>query len=445
MSYLSLKQKLDELKNLISKKGILSTEQLNKINHKFRLELNFNSNAMEGNTLTRKETRSVMISAIDVRRKPLKDILEIKGHDEVITKILSVGGGAKRISESFILEIHRGIMHEDDPEKKKQIGIWKTIANEIINTKNEKYLFTLPEFVTHEIHDLLNKTNAAIDKIVLNKKNAPHPVDVALQFHLDFLKIHPFYDGNGRTARILTNLILISFGYPPFWINKAEIEIYYNYITDIQSYGGNQEPFFEFITTLILRSQQLVFDVMEGTNIDDDDDIDKEIMIFKQKISKNTIEVLPKSNQVIKQLYTNSLKDFLYKLDAKLKNFDDLFTSKQYKNTIENGSTYNQEIDYFTNYFDTLEEQNTKKSINELKFEIYYNGFKNNGLNTFGKYFWLYIIFNEFNYKIGVNNNGDDCFLTKLYSEYLTDDEKNVIITKLVQNFMNEIEQSIKM
>ena len=161
------------------------------------------------------ETRSVMVGNINVENKPIKDILEMNGHDKVITDILKVGRGEIRLSEARIKEIHKGIMHEENEEDKKKIGIWKTTLNYVINYKKERFDFVPPEEVPEKMHNLLDKTNAAIDSIRKKKKNAPHPLDVALQFHLDYVLIHPFYDGNGRTARLLTNLLLISFGYPP--------------------------------------------------------------------------------------------------------------------------------------------------------------------------------------------------------------------------------------
>ncbi len=233
MSYKSIKDKIDAIKDKVSTFGELTIEQKKKINYKFRLEWNFNSNSMEGNTLTIEETRSVMVGNLTVNDKPLKDVLEMQGHDQVIGDILRIGKGELRLSEKRIKEIHSGIMHEENPEEKAKIGRWKQNANEIINHKGEKYLFASPEEVPNKIHNLLNRTNAAIDAINANKTNAPHPIDVALEFHLEYLDIHPFYDGNGRTARILTNLILISLGYNPFWINEKDRAIYYNYISDI--------------------------------------------------------------------------------------------------------------------------------------------------------------------------------------------------------------------
>ncbi|MFA9190654.1 Fic family protein [Flavobacterium sp. FZUC8N2.13] len=328
MSYKKIKDTIDAIKAKVAAFGELTIEQKKKINYKFRLEWNFNSNSMEGNTLTIEETRSVMVGNLTVNDKPLKDVLEMQGHDKVISEILKIGKGDLRLSEKRIKEIHSGIMHEENPEQKNKIGQWKEQANEIINSKGEKYLFVAPEEVPDKIHALLNKTNASIDAIKANKKNAPHPIDVALEFHLEYLDIHPFYDGNGRTARILTNLILISLGYNPFWINEKDRTIYYNYISDIQGYGGSKELFFEYCAGLIERSEQLVLKAIQDIDIEEEDDLHKEISLLKRQLEGENFTKSPKNIYDVFQFIST---DVWQPLSTILINFDDLFSESNTK------------------------------------------------------------------------------------------------------------------
>lgn len=326
MSYSEKRNQVDLLQKKINSHGELNPDVKKKINYKFQLDWNYYSNTMEGNTLTMDETRSVMIGNLTISGKPIGDVLEMNGHNEVIGEILRIGKGEVRISEARIREIHKGIMHEEDEAKKKKIGAWKTEPNYIYNYKNERFDFALPAEVPARMHDLLNKTNASIDAIVQNKKDAPHPIDVALQFHLDYIIIHPFYDGNGRTARIFTNLLLISFGYPPFWVKTNERSIYNQYIGDIQGYGGNPDLFFEFAADMILRSQQLVLDAIEGKEIEEEDDFMKEIQLLKQKVEN--LE-LPKSPQLVYNIF-NLVKDKVWKeLTKTLVHFNELFTDSK--------------------------------------------------------------------------------------------------------------------
>ena len=114
MSYSEKRKQIDLLQQKIDAHGVLSTEVKKKINYKFRLDWNYYSNSMEGNTLTMDETRSVMVGNINIENKPIKDLLEMTGHDKVITEILRIGKGEIRLSEARIKEIHKGIMHEEN-------------------------------------------------------------------------------------------------------------------------------------------------------------------------------------------------------------------------------------------------------------------------------------------------------------------------------------------
>lgn len=327
MSYTDKKMQSDLLHNKILESGELTHDLKKKIQYKFRLDWNYYSNSMEGNTLTMDETRSVMVGNLTVGGKPFKDVIEMKGHDEIITEILKIGKGELRLSESRIKEIHKGIMHEEDEVKQSKIGKWKTEPNYIYNYKNERFDFVAPIDVPERMHDLLNKTNAAIDAIKQGKTNAPHPLDVALQFHLEYITIHPFYDGNGRTARILTNLLLILFGYPPFWVKTNERGIYNQYIGDIQGYGGKPDLFYEFVTGLIMRSQQLVLDAIEGKDLEEPDDIDKRIDILKRKLDKSDVVTDKKSISSTNEVLKKNIFPLLQHLEEKLEKLKVLFHS----------------------------------------------------------------------------------------------------------------------
>lgn len=459
MIYKEIKNKIDTIKEKIVLHGKLTKEQINKINQKFRLEWNYNSNSMEGNTLTIEETRSVMVGNLDVHQKPIKDVLEMKGHDVVITDILKIGKGELRLSEKRIKEIHAAIMHEENPETKSKIGQWKQQANEIINSKGEKYLFVAPELVPERMHDLLNKTNAAIDAIQSNSKSAPHPIDVALQFHLEYLEIHPFYDGNGRTARILTNLILIALGYTPFWITKSERSIYYNYISDIQGYGGDKEAFYHYVAGLIERSEQMVLDVIEGKDIEEEDDVEKELELLKRQLKTKDEKVVPKSNEVIKELYHNSFRKLFEHLIEKTKKFDEMFVEKRLQSSAEGNRSWNRGIEYFDEFFENLYENKSnsvediyreepqQKKIDDLRLGISYSGFKHDGTNTFGQYTNVWVLFQQYYYIINDTNSHNDnggYLLKKLYSEIITEEEIKSVVNKLTKKLLEDIKASIK-
>lgn len=328
MNLQSLLEKIDHLQSEIAAHGKLSSDTLKKIQYRFRLDWNYHSNAMEGSTLTREETRSVMVNNIEVRGKPLKDINEMRGHDNVITDILKMGKGELRISEKRIKDIHKAIIYEDDPTKKEMIGKWKTLNNEIINYRGEKIVFTDHADVPNEMHGLINWLNAETEKIQRRAADAFHPVLLAFEFHLRFVTIHPFYDGNGRTSRIFMNLALISFGYPPVVIKLKEKDRYNQYLADIQAYGGNPDLLYEYLCGLLIHSQELVLDAIAGKDISRPEDLDKKIDLLKAELAEvdkdNVVEV-ELGAQVLDSIYDEWLSPLLKSFIHQVRKFDDLF------------------------------------------------------------------------------------------------------------------------
>ncbi len=254
----SLLNQIDAQKIAIATHGNAAGAAIKRANYQLRLDWNYHSNAIEGSSLTREETRSVMINNITVSGKPLKDIMEMRGHDEVVTQIIAVGRAEQRLSEARIRAIHTAIMYEETAEARTKIGVWKTVANYLYNYRGERIDFTEPHLVANEMHDLINWYSAAYEKIETKKQDAIHPLLLAFEFHLRYVTIHPFYDGNGRTARIFTNLILIAHGYPPAIVKTEDKEVYGRYLADIQVYGGEADAFYTFMAQQVLEAQNLI-------------------------------------------------------------------------------------------------------------------------------------------------------------------------------------------
>ena len=443
MSLKELLKHIDELQTQIQAHGKLDNEVLKRINYKFRLDWNYNSNVMEGNSLTKMETRSVMINNITLEGKPLKDVLEMRGHDEVITNILKIGKGELNLSEKRLLEIHKGIMYEDDPEKKKGIGIWKTDNNYLYNYKNERVDFTPHTEVKEKMHELINWLNTQKEKIAAKDKKALHPVVLAFEFHLRYIGIHPFYDGNGRTSRILTNLILIAYGYPPIIVKLEEKNKYYQYLADIQSYGGAPDLFYEFMGGLLVRSQQIVLDAIDGKDIDEPDDLYKEITLWSQEM-EGIPDPLFRSGEVIYDLYQNCLKNFIFTFIEKNQIFVKLFKNTgiylsidHHFTKVKNDSKLNREdqktIDEYINEF--LHSDKETKDMNGLFIQINFNAFKKS-IETFSERNGLNFEFHATKYCIKFENIE---LVRKTYKDFLTDEEINKIVDDTIRTVFERI------
>lgn len=339
-------QQIDANQDLIASKGKFSVEVLKKINYKLRLDWNYYSNRMEGGTLTREETRSVMVGNIDVKGKPFKDVAEMNGHDKVVQEVLQMSRGELRLSERRIKDIHKAIMYEEDITENKKIGVWKKTANEIINYQHEKFDFTNPSEVPDKIHELLNNINAFLDKYHQGKAKQ-HPLEAIGQFHLEYLTIHPFYDGNGRTARILTNILFMSCGYPLIIIKEEQKSSYYKLLADIQVYGGDIQLLLSFLGDRILETQKIVINAIEGKEIEEPDDLDKEIAMWKKQTMVNNIDTLHRNHELIYGLYKNCIRKVFELFEIKSTQFHDMFGKASITYYINNNS--NEGLDWLDN------------------------------------------------------------------------------------------------
>ncbi|MFM9951164.1 MAG: Fic family protein [Saprospiraceae bacterium] len=448
MSYTEKRNMVEKLQEEISSYGEYSPEIKKKIQYKFRLDWNYYSNSMEGNTLTKEETRSIMIKTLNIHSKATKDVLEMKGHDEVVEDIFKIGKGELRLSEKRIQNIHSSIMYEEAPAFKEKIGKWKTEFNHILNYKGERFDFAAPVEVKEQIHQLIDRTNAAIDQINHKKKGALHPLDIAFQFHIEYLTIHPFYDGNGRTARLLTNLLLISFGFPPLIIKKEDKDAYYKYLADIQCYGGNKDVLFEMMAALVVRSQKMVLDAIQGKSIEEPDDLDKQLALLDRELQAYDPEEVVKvkfNSAFFFEIYQSWLGELFKKTIPLVQKFNRFFKDPRHHIFISDGVGgvyFADELadDIIQNLLKECKENETKIQPNTCRvdFDASYGIFIKGGLKTFGCNYGFQIKFDLIKYEIFIdefseNQRKHQKYLEKLLHKPLADDEIEEIAKLLSQ------------
>ncbi|MVX36842.1 MULTISPECIES: Fic family protein [Myroides] len=327
MTYSEIKVKIDSLKQQVETQGGVNSEQLQKLYHKYRLECNYFSNYAEGNTLAKEEVRSMIDGLVTVDKKPLKDLMEIKKHDEVLKELLGGSLVDSHLSEKYIKELHAKLMYEEDSDRRAELGQWKQTDNSMSTYKGEKYTFVAASAVKKEMRELINRTNEAIDYILKGKKYAPHPIDVALNFHVDFLKVSPFDSGNGLVARLLSNQILIAFVYTPFWITDKEQELYVKYLTDVLCYDEPKDDLFTHIGQQILRSQQMIVDIQEGKSIEESEKFYNQIEMLKRQLkAKEEEKSKVKSAEWLESIFVHSIRPLFTEVELQvLESFGDLF------------------------------------------------------------------------------------------------------------------------
>ncbi|XLS30295.1 Fic family protein [Flavobacteriaceae bacterium M23B6Z8] len=436
-------ERIEKLHQTIIGHGKIDGDTLNKINYKLRLDWNYYSNRMEGGTLTRPETKQVM-AGVSVASKPLNDVKEMSGHDKAVQQILHIAKGNLRISESRIKAMHKLIMSEDDEQKEALIGEWKEKNNEVINYKNEKQVFLDHKEVPERIHELLNQTNAELDAYFDPKKKSRHPLYIATDFHLDYLYIHPFYDGNGRTARLLTNLILISCGYPPIIITDSNKEVYYRLISDVQTYGTDKELFYSFMGKCLQETQQLILDALTGKDISEEDDFDKEVALLKNQLGsdENDIKMVLEDidlHQFLDENFLPVLKGVL----KKAKKLEELFMKIQVSLRLgSSGETASLEEAETT--FHKFIKQMDKISAYEFNLEVDLLHFVKNSVNDFSIRWKFEITFNSVSYTTSFDSKDDYMKWVKPYHQNLTSTEQKEIIEAFGHKSLHEIKSRVQ-
>ena len=286
-------EKIDALKAELDALRPLPSDVVGRIEQKLRIESNYHSNAIEGNSLTLGETRSLILHGLTAHGKTMRDHLDIEGHDEAVRAIEDAVNIKEELNEVFIRNLHRLLLKEPyeidaltpDGQPTKRlitIGDYKTHPNNVRTSTGEIYYFTPPDQVKPAMSDL-------IDWYRLTENAGEHPVVIAATFHYRFVRIHPFDDGNGRMARLLMNMFLIRHGYTVAIIPIQERN---RYIDSLEQ-ADKSEDLAEFITYIAACCEytlNLHLKAAHGEDIEDVEDIDKEIALFLKKGTGNTIE-----------------------------------------------------------------------------------------------------------------------------------------------------------
>lgn len=228
----SKKRRLDRLRPLPS-------EVIANLDDWFRVELTYTSNAIEGNTLSRAETALVVEKGLTVDGKTLKEHLEAINHAQALDYIKSLASKKRTvINQRVILDIHKLILTKIDD---RNAGRYRSVPVRIAGSR-----VILPNPV--KIPELMDKFEAW-----LKRKSKAHPALMAAEAHYRLVTIHPFTDGNGRTARLLMNLLLIQAGYPPAIIRNRDRRRYISAIEQAQL-GGSLDDFMAMIYEAVDRS-----------------------------------------------------------------------------------------------------------------------------------------------------------------------------------------------
>jgi len=238
---------IDSLKKTIDEHRPFSKGLANSLQEKLIVEWTYNSNAIEGNTLTLSETK-VVLEGITIGGKSIMEHLEAINHREAIFFVEDLIANKEPLSEWNIKNIHALILKEIDNTNAGKYRSENVVISGAKHIPPKHY----------EIGDLMQKLMVEYQY----KWKEFHPVVRATLIHGEFVKIHPFIDGNGRTSRLLLNFELMKTGYPPIIIKNEERARYYD-ILDLAHTTMNYESFIELVSELVIESEKLWVSVLD--------------------------------------------------------------------------------------------------------------------------------------------------------------------------------------
>ena len=240
-------KKLDELKLKLDSFRPLNPYIVKNLHEDLVLRWTYHSNAIEGNTLTLKETK-VALEGITIGGKTLREHFEAINHKDAILFMEDLAQKEDKLSEYSIKQIHSLILKNIDDENK---GKYRT-TNVIISGAEHKPPQSFE--VQSQMQEFIKKYNENITKL--------HPIELASFVHIEFVKIHPFIDGNARTSRLLMNLELIKAGFPPVVIELEDRLEYYKAL-DIAHTENDYKPFLELMKKVIEKSFEPYFYILD--------------------------------------------------------------------------------------------------------------------------------------------------------------------------------------
>ncbi len=244
-SYENILEMIEKKKKELDSRRPLTEGELERLTEEFIVEYTYNSNAIEGNTLTLRET-DLVLRGLTIDKKPLKDHMEAVGHKEAFEFVQDLVKDKVPLSENIIKQIHYLVL----ADKREDRGVYRRVPVRLMGAAHEP---VQPYLIQPKMEQLLSDY----------RNSTEHTIPKLARFHIEFEGIHPFIGGNGRTGRLLVNLELMKSGYPPIDIKFTDRIAYYHAFDEYHvknNIGAMEKLFAGYVNERLER----YLDILEG-------------------------------------------------------------------------------------------------------------------------------------------------------------------------------------
>lgn len=440
----------------------IKPEDQRRLDRKFMLEFNYNSNHLEGNTLTYGQTKLLFMFGETSGLASFRDYQEMKAHNVGLEMTKREALDKERpLTESFIRELNRTILVEnyfknattpagEVTRMEVNVGEYKTRPNSVITSTGEVFEYASPEETPAFMTALISWYNEE------EKKGELTPIELASLLHYRYIRIHPFEDGNGRIARLLVNYVLLRHNYPMILIQSADKKTYINILHEcdvivglspsdgVNAMSQDITSFTQYLEVQLIYAFELCIKAAKGESIEEKEDFEKQLILLereaknKEEYEHNRLRTSREEQifDIIQGFYFPFVEEIKQSLQPSAKWFSSVNTST---------SIQLPDIDPpITHEVKSIEdikndrEIDIRKTPTILKF-WYTLGFPNKDFihqKDFGMSVGFEIIFEKDSYRL--NRIVDRSFR---YGEYPDSEDKNHIIEELKEEILNKIKK----
>jgi len=446
---MSIFDKIDKLKAEWDKLQPLSTKDQKRLDEKFRLEFNYNSNHIEGNTLTYGETKLLLIFDDTRGGHTMREYEEMKAHDVAYKLIVEWAADPdfglkekdiKELNELILVRpYYKEAITQDGQNTRRliKVGEYKEYPNSVRLPNGEMFEYASPIETPILMRELMEWYRS--------EEGALHPLTLAAMLHYKFVRIHPFDDGNGRLSRLLMNYVLLKNRMLPVVV-KSDDKV--NYLRALRNAdAGDYEAFIGYIAEQSAWSLELGIKAARGGSIEESDDIDKKLNLLQRKIEglqDGDEEPEERSLEFIHKAIVEVGFPIVRAVLEKLKAFNKQFVECSVNYMIDGiGMTKGSEdLDELIKLFEN--EFESRASPGKIEFKMEFRHLKK--ASTSEVHVWLdrpYLQFEQYYYILSLSGDDKHEGRRLKYNQSIDEAIKDEAVKRIVEDFMSSLEKRL--